>query len=294
MFVKGQGYARSLGKHVNWPMETKEFRFHTNGCEIYGFEVQPVTAKGVVVLVHGFGEHSGRYKEKVIPMLLTADLAVVAYDNMGHGKSSGKRGHCTNYDTLLDILTELIRKAESTFSSLPLFLYGHSMGGNLVLNYALRKDVKLMGVVATSPYLRLAFQPPKFKMALGRLMLTINPSMTLPSGLDPNGISRIPEEVETYKNDPLVHDKVSPMFSFPIMDAGEWAIQNADQLNSNTLLIHGTADPIIDFEATKEFHANTHKTTLELFEGGYHELHNDLCGNEMLSAVNHWIKQQLV
>jgi len=272
-------------------MEKEEFSFHTHGYQVYGFHTHPETVKGVVVLVHGFGEHSGRYTEHVIPMLLQADLAVVTYDNVGHGKSSGKRGHCKSYESLLDILKNTIDRAEGLFPKVPLFLYGHSMGGNLVLNYALRR-IKPSGIVATSPYLRLAFQPPKWKLFMGRQLM--NTSITLPSGLDPKGISRIPAEVEKYKNDPLVHDKVSPMFSFPVMDAGEWAIQNAKQLQVNTFLLHGTADPIIDYRGTKEFHENSKRTTLELFEGGYHELHNDLCKDEMLAATQNWLKQQLV
>lgn len=275
-------------------MDITEFKFHTHGCEVYGFHSQPKKINAVVVLVHGFGEHSGRYIENVIPMLLASNLAVITYDNVGHGKSSGKRGHCSSYNSLLDILGDIIEKAEKLAPNLPVFLYGHSMGGNLVLNYVLRRDEKLAGIVATSPYLRLAFQPPKWKMAMGKLMLKMNPSITLPSGLDPKGISRIPEEVQKYKNDPLVHDKVSPMFSFPVMDAGEWAIQNANTLKVNTLLLHGTADPIIDHNGTKKFHQNSNKTTLELFEGGYHELHYDLCSTEMLATIQDWIKQELV
>lgn len=276
------------------PKERTEFRFHTVGCEIYGFHRQPETVKGVVVLVHGFGEHSGRYMNTVIPMLLAANLAVVTYDNVGHGKSSGKRGHCPSYEALLDILEDVINETKVDYQNIPVFLYGHSMGGNLVLNYVLRRNKEIAGIIATSPYLRLAFQSPKWKMVLGKLLLQAMPSMTLPSGLDANGISRIPEEVKKYKNDPLVHDRVSPMFSFPIMDAGEWAIQNANQLQVNTLLLHGTSDPIIDPNGTKEFHENSNKTTLELFEDGFHELHNDLCKDEMLSTIQGWIKQQLV
>lgn len=271
-------------------MEVEEFKIHTQGCKVYGFHTQPETPKGVVVLVHGFGEHSGRYTNTIIPMLLNADLAVVTYDNIGHGKSGGKRGHCPSYEALLDILDEVIIKSKSIFPELSLFLYGHSMGGNLVLNYTLKRKNNLAGVVATSPYLRLAFQPPKWKMLLGKAMLNILPSITLPSGLDPNGISRIPQEVEKYKSDSLVHDKVSPMFSFPIMEAGEWAITNASRLTIDTLLLHGTDDPIIDYKGTEAFHENSNKTMLNLFESGYHELHNDLCGEEMLAIVSNWLK----
>lgn len=275
-------------------METTEFKFHLHGCEVFEFHTKPQNIKGVVVLVHGFGEHSGRYKSHVIPVLVSSGLAVVTYDNVGHGKSSGKRGHCPSYIALLDILGGVVEKVEEVYPDMPLFLYGHSMGGNLVLNYALRRDAKIAGIVATSPYLRLAFQPPKWKMYLGKFMLKIMPSITLPSGLDPNGISRIPEEVEKYKNDPLVHDKVSPMFSFPIMDAGEWAIENASKLTIDTLLTHGTADQIIDHKATQEFHQNSTKTTLKLYEGGFHELHYDLCSDEMLTAIISWLEERFV
>jgi len=273
-------------------MGITEFRFHSHGCEVFGVHYRPNTVKGVVVLVHGFGEHSGRYTEHVIPMLLDLNLAVMTYDNVGHGKSSGKRGHCPSYAALLDILKEVIEKSEAIYPNLPMFLYGHSMGGNLVLNYALKRTVNLAGVVATSPYLRLAFQPPWWKMFIGRRLL--GSSITLPSGLDTSGISRIPEEIEKYVNDPLVHDKVSPMFSFPIMDAGEWAIQNASQLKVQTFLAHGTKDPIIDYRGTKEFHEKSNATTLELFEGGYHELHNDLCKAELFSAISSCLKEKLV
>lgn len=271
-------------------MQLKEFTFKAFNTTIRGSYASPAQSKGVVVIVHGFGEHSGRYMDNVIPMLLTADLAVVTYDNIGHGKSGGKRGHCPNYEALLDILDKVIIHSKSILPELPLFLYGHSMGGNLVLNYTLKRKNNLTGIVATSPYLRLAFQPPKWKMSIGKMMLRVMPSITLPAGIDPKGISRIPEEVEKYISDPLVHDKVSPMFSFPIMEAGEWAITNASRLTIDTFLLHGTDDPIIDCKGTEAFHQNSDKTILNLFEGGYHELHNDLCSDEMLEAVSNWLK----
>jgi len=272
----------------------KEFDFESHHTNFFGQYWQAPTTQAVILLVHGMGSHSSRYKDYVVPKLVEHNISVIAYDQFGHGKTKGKRGHNPGYSTLLDCISIVAKKAQNIFGDVPTFLYGHSMGGNLILNYVLRRDDKIAGIIATSPYLRLAFQPPKWKMVLGKLMLKTIPSITLPSGLDANGISRIPEEVEKYKNDSHIHDKVSPMFSFPIMDAGEWAIQNANQLTINTLLLHGTADPIIDPNGTKNFHQNANKTTLQLFEGGYHELHNDLCKDEMFSTIQNWIKQQLV
>ncbi|WP_394749198.1 alpha/beta hydrolase [Spongiimicrobium salis] len=274
-------------------MEYQKFDLKLYGTSLYGWYTQPNTLKGVVVLVHGMGEHSGRYLNSVIPKLLESGMAVVAYDNIGHGKSGGKRGHCPNYKALMDILEAVLLKARTLFSEKPLFLYGHSMGGNLVLNYALRHDFEIDGLVVSSPYLRLAFVPPKWKMVLGKIMLHIFPSLTLPSGLDARGISRIAEEVKAYKADELIHDKVSPMFSFPIMDAGEWVIQNANRLKVKTLLLHGTADPIIDHKATISFHEMANHSSLKLYEGGYHELHHDRCKDEVLAHIQDWFQEQL-
>ncbi len=274
-------------------MHNNEFKLKSHNTQIHGVYMQPEVIKGVVILVHGFGEHLGRYKESVIPMLNGLGLAVMAYDNIGHGKSEGKRGHCPSYTALLDVLGVVLQKAKEQYPEKSIFLYGHSMGGNLVLNYALGRQASFAGIVVTSPYLRLAFQPPKWKMVLGKLMLRIMPSITLPSGLDPNGISRIPLEVEKYKNDPLIFDAVSPMYSFPVMDAGAWAIANAAQLQHKTLLLHGTGDQIIDYLGTQEFDQNSEQTTLKLFEGGYHELHYDSCKDEMLETVKSWLRQQL-
>lgn len=260
---------------------------------IYCWHVQPGIPKGILILVHGFGEHSGRYLPEMVPQLLNAGLAVIGYDNIGHGRSGGKRGHCPDYESLMFILHQVVLKGRSIHPKKPIFLYGHSMGGNLVLNYALRSKVGLQGIIASSPYLRLAFRPPQWRILLGKLLLNLVPSLTLSSGLDPSGISRISQEVDRYKADPLVHDRVSPMFSFPIMDAGEWAIAHAQLLHIDTLLLHGTADRIIDYKGTESFHNKSSVTTLKLFNGAYHELHNDLCRDMALLTICAWLRERV-
>lgn len=261
--------------------------------QIYVETHSPANPKGVVVLVHGFGEHSGRYLSHVVPKLIALDVAVVLYDNVGHGKSSGKRGHCKGYDSLLNILDTVISFSKERFSGLPSFLYGHSMGGNLVLNFVMRRTADIDAVVATSPYLKLAFSPPALKIAMGKILGGLFPSITFKAGIDASGISRIAEEVALYENDALNHNLISPNYSFPIMRAGEWAIEHAASLAVDTLLVHGTADPIIDYKATQDFDQNARKAKLVLFEGGYHELHNDLCREDMLQAVTTWLRQRL-
>ncbi len=273
-------------------MTHKEFNFNYHKTTFYGQYWQPETVKAVVVIVHGMGEHSGRYQH-VAKKLTDNNFGVIAFDHFGHGKTEGKKGHNPNYNAVLESVSKLIYKAKDVFGDKPMFLYGHSMGGNTVINYVLRKENNLNGVIATSPMLKLAFQPPAWKLTAGKLMQKIAPSITLPSELDASHISRIQEEVDKYVNDPLVHDKISPNFSIPFFDAADWAIENASKLKIPMYLLHGTDDKIIDYKGTEAFANNTNKATLKLYEGGYHELHNDVSAKEMLNDVVNWLNSQL-
>jgi len=271
-------------------MTHQEFGFNLLNTQFYGQYFTPSIIKGAVILVHGMGEHSGRYTEFVIPKLVEQNLAVITYDQFGHGKTSGKKGHNPNFEALLDSLTKITEKAKEVFGGVPLFLYGHSMGGNVVINYILRRQHNFKGIVATSPLLRLAFKPPKWKLSIGKVIQKIAPSITMPSELDANSISRDPIEVKKYINDSLVHDKISPNYSLTIFETGEWAIKNANQLKTQMLVIHGTGDKITDYKASKEFVDNTNgKATLKLFDDGYHELHNDLEKEKFIKSITDWI-----
>ncbi len=276
-------------------MPSQTFHFSVSNTSLFAQYWQPKKApKAVVILVHGMGEHIGRYEKSVIPHLVKNGYAVVGYDQFGHGKTKGKRGHNPNFDAVLTCVTKVIIKSKKLFNNLPLFLYGHSMGGNVVLNYVLRRKHPFKGVIATSPFLRLAFQPPALKLAVGKLLHKIAPSLTMSNELNPNDISRIPEEVLAYINDPLVHDKISPNYSIKFIETGQWALENAQNVNISTLLLHGTGDKIIDYKATKEFADKSNGlATLKLFEGAYHELHNDLCRDDMLNTVTNWLNSQL-
>jgi len=276
-------------------MTSQTFHFTVSNTQLFGCYWQPkTTPKAVVILVHGMGEHIGRYEKSVIPYLLKNGYAVVGYDQFGHGKTKGKRGHNPNFDAVLTCVTEVIIKSKKLFNGVPLFLYGHSMGGNVVLNYVLRRKHPFKGVIATSPFLRLAFQPPALKLAIGKLLYKIAPGLTMSNELDANDISRIPEEVLAYVNNPLVHDKISPNYSIKFIETGQWALNHAQDLQVNTLLLHGTGDKIIDHKATKEFADKSNgKASIKLFKDGYHELHNDLCRDEMLSTISNWLNSQL-
>lgn len=265
------------------------FAFNLYNTKLFGQYWKPQIVEAVIVLVHGMGEHSSRYEKSVVPYLLNKRFAVVTFDLYGHGKTKGKRGHCPSYEALLDAIDYTSKYAETLFPDKDIYLYGHSLGGNLVINYALKKEHKFKGVIASSPLLRLAFNPPKWKVLFGKLLFNVLPSLTLPSEIDVEAISRDKNEVKRYGDDDLNHDKISPMYVFPVIQAGEWAIENASKLKTQMLILHGTGDRITDYKGSEGFCENTEKASLSLFENGYHELHHDYCKEEFIQTILKWL-----
>ncbi|MBS9784000.1 lysophospholipase, partial [Candidatus Gracilibacteria bacterium] len=219
--------------------------------------------------------------------------SIVAFDHFGHGKTKGKRGYCPSFDAVLDSVSMVIKKAENIFPNKPIFLYGHSMGGNVVVNYVLRKNSNLQGVIASSPFLALAFEPPKWKIKMAQFLRKIFPKMTLNNGLNISKISRIPEEVRKYKKDKLMHGKVGFVYSLDFIETGKWAVENAEKLKLPMILLHGTSDELTNFRASQEFAKKTNFATFKKYEGGYHELHNDLCREKFMSDILKWLRAQI-
>ncbi len=274
-------------------MTHNTFTFNIYKTDFHGQYWHSENTKAVIVLAHGMGEHANRYTNFIIPSFVKNNYALVAFDHFGHGKTSGKRGHNPSFEAVLESVEKTIEKAKNVFPNTPVFLYGHSMGGNVVLNYILRKEHSLQGIIATSPFLKLAFEPPAWKLTMGKILQKIAPAVTMGNELNPNHISRDKKEVDKYSNDPLIHDRISANFSLTFIDTGKWAIENAHILKTPVFLAHGTDDKIIDYRGTATFAKNNELATLKLYEGGYHELHNDFCKEELFSDILDWLKSRL-
>ncbi len=165
-------------------MKHDEFGWKTqDGLQLYAQAWQPEgSPKAVLCLVHGLGEHSGRYVH-VAKYLSERGLALLAFDLRGHGKSQGQRGHAPTYEAFLDDIAQLLDEASARFPTCPRFLYGHSLGGNLVLNAILRRRPPLNGAIVTGPLLCPAFDPPGWKLLLGKLMSAAWPTLSMANGL---------------------------------------------------------------------------------------------------------------
>lgn len=274
-------------------MKYSEFELEIHdGDVLYGREWQPENKiRGVICLIHGLGEHSGRYVN-MAQNLTAAGYVLLSYDQRGHGKSSGKRGHTPSYDTLLDDIDCFKSESLKRFPDLPTFLYGHSLGGNLVLNYVLRRRPKFTGVIVTSPWLKLANDPPALLKMIFRCLNKVWPTFSLPSGLNLEALSRDSKVVEAYKVDPLVHKRISIRLFVTMDQAGLWALENAGNFYLPLLLMHGGSDRITSSQATKQFAAHVPKgCNLKIWEGLFHELHNEPEKEKVIGNIIDWLKQ---
>jgi alpha-beta hydrolase superfamily lysophospholipase len=253
-----------------------EWNWTQEGLKLYGQGWIPIEVKGVVCIVHGFNEHSGRYADAA-ERLTKNGYAVLAHDQFGHGKTEGKRGHTPSYEAFLDSVQIMLDEANKRFPEAKKYLWGHSMGGAIVVNFLLRRNPKINGAVATGPLFKLAFAPPAFKVFLASMMKNIYPAFTENAEVDSAAISRDAAEVKKYNEDPYNHGKITAGTFFGFFEAGQWALGHAGELKTPLLLMHGTADRLTSPEGTKEFAAKAPKNlvTLKLWDGYYHELHNE-------------------
>lgn len=251
-------------------------------------------ARAAILLVHGFGEHSSRYSHWA-SRLVTEGISVLSFDFRGHGQTPGKQGNVTDYTKLIDDIDLLIQKGEQEFKNTPKFLYGHSMGGNLVTNYVITNTLNLSGIILTSPWFELSNLPPRFKLTSALFFSKLMPWIIASPGLKPEYISRELREVHLYKNDKLIHNKISLGLFRKTLEHGHIAKRSIYKINAPLLVMHGSGDQITSCQATKEFIRNSSDNTSYVeFEGGYHELHNDIDRDKVFSHLLAWLNEQLL
>ncbi|MEZ4903920.1 MAG: alpha/beta hydrolase [Spirosomataceae bacterium] len=247
--------------------------------------------KGAIALIHGFGEHSGRYAH-VAQFFNTYGYAVYALDNRGHGQSDGKRGHTPRYESYLDDIGVFLAEVNSQIGDKPLFLYGHSMGGNLALNYVLKRKPSLKGLIATGPWVQLAFEPKPILVFLGKLMRYIFPSFSQDSDLEQSHISKDATVVEAYKNDPLVHGKITASASIGVLEAASFLNEYTGTMPIPTLIMHGSDDLLTSQPASEVFSKRVGGDIVyKKWEGMYHELHNEPQKQAVFQYTLEWLEK---
>jgi len=260
--------------------EEKEFILSRDGKKLCIHVWEMPEASHVLCVVHGLGEHGGRYAS-LASHLNAAGISVYALDVRGHGLSEGKRGHAS-YERLQEDIEEFLKCVRALNIDAKLVLMGHSFGGNQVAYYIKNDSTKeLAGAILSSPFFDVAFRPPAWKVTLANLVGSILPSLTQSNELDPKTISRDHEEVAKYVNDTLVHDQISVRMYLDVSKAGKALLINEKPLRIPCLVYHGDADQLVSFTATEQFAQKNQGVIWQPLAGVYHEPHNDF-GREVV------------
>jgi alpha-beta hydrolase superfamily lysophospholipase len=263
---------------------------------IRGWEPNNKRPKAVLALIHGLGEHTGRYLH-VGKTMTEAGYALVGFDLRGHGKSGGARGHFPSLAAVMQDMRQFFRFLVQRYPDIPHFLYGHSLGGLLSLSYGLHYNTGLNGVIVTGAALRSSLQNQKGKIAMVNALGSLLPTVTLPSGLDAVTISRDPDVVKKYVNDPLVHDKASLGYGKSVIKAIDLCFARAKEFPFPLLIMHGAADELTFPSGSEDFarlaSENNKDVTLKLWDGLYHEIHNEPEKAEVFKVMIEWVDKHL-
>ncbi len=263
---------------------------NAEGLKMYAADWSVKNPKAVIALVHGQGEHIGRYGH-VAKWYNEHHIALMGFDQQGYGRSEGKRGHAENLDVLLDDIGQFLEKVQERYVKTPVFLYGHSLGGGLVLEYVIQRDPVIAGLIVTSPLIRLAFEAPALKIMAGKILRRFMPTMTLPTGLAAQFISHDREVVAAYQSDPLVHDKLSAAEGIAIIEMGNKLNKFSGVFSIPVLLMHGGGDKITSAPAAKAFFGRVAgEVTYKEWEGLWHEMHNEKEKEELFTYTFEWIE----
>ncbi len=247
-----------------------------------------------LIIVHGLGEHSGRYMN-LVNKIVPDGVTVYAFDHRGHGRSADKMvAHVNSWDEYRGDVAAFVQMAAKNEADTPLFLMGHSMGGLIVTNYVLHHSDKLRGVIISAPPLGEVDVSPILR-GVGKVMSALKPDFAIDNGLDVNGISRDPEVVAAYENDPLVHGKVSARWSTEFFKTIDWTRAHAADFKPPVLMIHGEADSLGPIAGSRAFFKQIKQEdkTYVAYEGGYHESLNDLHHAEAAAEIEKWIQARV-
>ncbi len=249
--------------------------------------------RAVIVVIHGFGEHSGRYMN-LVKYFVPRGYAICAFDQRGHGRSPGQRGHVNRWEEYTEDVDRFLYLIQGEHPGVPRFLFGHSMGGLIALDYALEHPDRITGVIVSGPVLSQPRVAP-WLLWVSRGLSRVWPRLQLNTHLDAEALSRDPEVVHAYQEDPLVHSMASARLGTELSQAVERVQNKAQEWQLPLLILHGAEDRVIPVEGSRRFFSQVPIKDKQLIEypHGYHEPHNDLQKAVVLRDMEKWLDVHL-
>lgn len=262
-----------------------------DGTRLHVVDYHPASAaSGSVVILHGLGEHAGRYRH-VADFFVARGFAVRTYDHRGHGRSDGKRGDVPGNDTLLDDAYAVMAdwRAQSRTPAAAPLLVGHSMGGLFAARLATEGRTPLSGLVLSSPALALPLNGAQ-KLLL-KTLSALAPGLAVSNGLKVRYLSHDAAVVAAYQADPLVHDRISARLLNAMLAAIDGAQQAAASLSIPVLLLVSGSDRLVDARGSRDFHARLQPALARLIEypSLYHELFNETDAAQVFGDLDNWL-----
>ncbi|MBW4561334.1 MAG: lysophospholipase [Mojavia pulchra JT2-VF2] len=262
------------------------------GLNLYYQSWQPEgESRAIVAIVHGLGAHSGLFSNAV-QYLLPLGYVIYAFDLRGHGRSPGQRGHINSWAELREDLYTFLTRIQERGPGCACFLWGHSLGAVIAVDYALRFPQSLQGLILTAPALG-KVKLPVLKVALGRMLSQVWPNFSLKVGIEKNAGSRNPKVIAT--PDPLRHDYGSARLAAEFFATSKWVQNHASDLQVPLLILHGSYDQVTPPEGSLAFF---HKVTFPdkeryEYEGDYHDFHQDINYQKVLVDLQNWLEKHL-
>ncbi|MCI8631276.1 MAG: alpha/beta hydrolase [Firmicutes bacterium] len=275
----------------------ENFRVPSN-VSIAGYRWDCENPQKVLCIIHGIGEYQGRY-DRVAKAFNAEGIAVLGMDHRGHGLSEGTRGHAAPRREVLSDIDALITYTESNFPGLPIIMYGHSMGGNIMLDYRIRGNKSRIpsAYIISAPWIKLYKPFPKAVVSFAHIMAKVKPELQISSRIDEKILGN-PLNVRGYYKDPFVHSYITAACAADGFDVGKALYENKLEGNFGgrgkpLLLMHGDADMICDVSGSRAVAAYEPNCRYIEWQGYYHEIHNGgplASGDEVIKTAVEFVK----
>jgi alpha-beta hydrolase superfamily lysophospholipase len=257
---------------------------------IYG----PARPVGVLIIIHGLGEHSGRYDD-FANFLSGQGWRIYLYDQRGHGKTPGIRSYVEAFDILVEDLHSFVEFVAGQEGRRKPFLLGHSFGAQVVINYLTKYPSEVRGVMLSSPNIRLAMAVPWLKRFLGKWASCVLPSLSVPNDINPQWISHDKKVIQEYRDDPLVLNRITLRLGNELLQNLEVIPPMAAKIKTPIFLFQGSADKVTSPEGTREFYQQIpgKDKQLKIYPGFFHETLNERGRKQVYADVAHWLEKRV-
>ena len=277
-------------------MKVDEFLWkRSKSVELYGKLCTPTDASMnvLVVVVHGLSEHTDCYDD-LAEKFTAQSVGVFTFDLRGHGLSSGRRGH-TSIRNTTDDLQLVIENMHQRFPDVPIVLFGHSLGGHIVLHYAVNRNINVQGIIASSPWLKLANPPSPLIVGLAKWASYVIPWFTVRVGIKAEQLAIDGVGVRSAKTDPLLHQKISVKLFSDMWTNAKTMRCSRRRIEIPLLVMHGTADSLTSHLASKSFVQNAGENAVfKQWHDMYHDLLNDIRSEVVFRYMMKWLLKQII